>query len=154
MEIFITLNNVSSHQRLLDAVKVVLSSSNPFIKAFVITRASGMAAQAGIPEATKLSYRAGKPLIVLPTMKDAIELLKPSKVLIYFESEDSAVFSEALITSENRVMFVVDGSDGGYLRSDLGFGDLVRFPGFRNQLPPSASIALFLLWTSGRSRTQ
>ena len=154
MEILIALNNVSSHQRLLDAVKVVLSSSNPCIKAFVVTRASGMAAQAGIPEATKQSYRAGKPLIVLPTLRDAVELLKPSKVLIHFESEDSVVFSEALITSENRVMFVADGSDGGYLRSDLGLGELVRFPGFRNQLPPSASIALFLLGISGRPRAQ
>lgn len=142
-ELIVVLNNVSSPQRLLDTVKVVLSAKQQEVKALVITKASGMAAQAGVPDASRVTYKQGKPLIVLPTLKDAIELLKPDDILIYAAVEDAEDLNNITIEG-NRIMIVVDGSDNGPSRGDLALGKIISIYEFSRQLPPAAATAVLM----------
>ncbi len=76
------IHNPASVQKLLDAVKVSLGFG---LKTIVVTKAVGTAAQQGVPEAFRLVLRSGgATLIVLPDIKDAVELLHPDSV--YFLS--------------------------------------------------------------------
>ncbi len=72
------IHNPASVQKLLDAVKVSLGFG---IKTIIVTKAVGTAAQQGVPEAFRLVLRSGATLIVLPDIKDAIELLHPDSIL-------------------------------------------------------------------------
>lgn len=81
--IYIVLYAPSSVQKLLDFLKTVylLEKAIP-----VIIRPYGAAAQVGLPEAHRLSYKLNKPLIVLPELSDLEELLHCDPV--YYVSED------------------------------------------------------------------
>jgi len=145
-ELIIVLNNVSSPQRLIDTTKVFLSVDEEWMKALVVTRASGMAAQTGIPEASKATYKKGKPLIVLSGVKDAVELLKPNKVLIYHPDPESKDITELLpeLRNSGRLMLVIDGSEGGPSRADLALGEPVKIGVFTEKLPAAAALALII----------
>ncbi len=152
-ELIVVLNNVSSPQRLLDTVKVVLSAKQPEVKALVITKASGMAAQAGVPDASRMTYKQGKPLIVLPALKDAIELLKPEDILIYAAVEGAEDLNNTSIQGK-RIMIVVDGSDNGPSRTDLALGKTVSINEFSRQLPPAAAAAILMRELNKRMKDQ
>ncbi len=142
-EIIFVLNNVASPQRLVDSVKTAYSiESKIHVKAFIITKVSGMAAQTGLPEASKYAYKLGRPLIILPTLKDAIELLSPAKtILITKRSSNSRSLEDLEPTTEGVLMIVVSGSDGEFSKSELALGEHYHVPAF-TYLTPSASIAL------------
>ncbi len=75
------IHNPASVQKLLDAVRVSLGFG---VRTIVVTKAVGTAAQQGIPEAFRLVLKSGVALVVLPDIKDAVELLRPDN--IYFLS--------------------------------------------------------------------
>ena len=143
VEIIYVLNNVTSPQRLIDAVKTAYSiESGPRIKAFIVTKVTGMAAQTGLPEASRYTYKLGKPLIILPTLKDAIELLNPARIiLITKRSDNSKSLEDVEVSGSDTLMIVVSGSDSEFAKSELALGDHFHIPLF-TFLTPSASIAL------------
>ncbi len=147
IEVFIGINNVSSPQRLVDAVKATLAYNDNYglqVKGMVVTKASGMAVQAGVPDASRVAYREGKTLILLPTLKDAIELLKPEVTILNLQEETSETIDNIKILPESRILYVTAGHEDGYSKQDLALGTLVRFKEFKTYIPPAASIALFL----------
>ncbi|MCD6324234.1 MAG: hypothetical protein J7L55_03910 [Desulfurococcales archaeon] len=147
IEVYVGINNVSSPQRLVDAVKTILAfeaGGDLEIKGVVVTKASGMAAQAGVPDASRLMYREGKPLILLPTLKDAVELLKPDMTLLNEQVKDSAAVCELEVPPNSRVLYVVSGHEDGFLKQELALGTPVKFAGISRYVPPAAAVALFL----------
>lgn len=143
VDLVFVLNNVASPQKLVDSVKTAYGIvSKPRIRAFVVTKVSGMAAQTGLPEASKYAYKLGMPLIILPVLKDAVELLSPIKtILIVKESDNSMSLEELEPLAEGTLMVVVSGNDGEFSKSELALGEHYHIPGL-TYLTPSASIAL------------
>ena len=143
VDVIFVLNNVTSPQRLIDAVKVAYGVKSKLpIKAFIVTRVSGMAAQTGIPEAGRYAYKLNKPLIILPTLRDAIELLNPKRtILITKKTDTSKSLEEISLNNEETLMIVVSGNDSEFTKSELGLGEHYHIPSF-TFLTPSASIAL------------
>ncbi|MGC9104855.1 MAG: RecB-family nuclease [Thermoprotei archaeon] len=115
----LVLHNVTSTQRLVDTARLAFQNG----VMFVVTKVGGTAAQAGIPEASKLAYRLGKPFLVLPDLKDAVELLSPSKVFLVTNNSQKRLTSEDLT---DKVMVVIPGTENGFSKFDLGLGDQVR----------------------------
>lgn len=74
---YIALYGPTSVQRIIDFLKTVyaLGGATP-----VIIKPVGAAAQIGVPEAHKIAYKLGKPLIVLPEITDLKELFNPAKI--------------------------------------------------------------------------
>ncbi len=75
---YIGIYGASSIQRLTDFLRAIyeLGGGTP-----VIIKPVGAAAQIGVPEAHKTAYRLGKPLIVLPSIRDLAEIFKPARLL-------------------------------------------------------------------------
>jgi len=98
--LMLIVHNVGSAQRLVDLVKAAYSINK--VSLVIITRPYGAAAQSGIPDANRIAFRRGKGFIVLPELRDAIELIKPN--LVYTVSWD---YGERVVPSK---LNVVDGT--------------------------------------------
>ncbi|MEM1832411.1 MAG: RecB-family nuclease, partial [Desulfurococcaceae archaeon] len=71
-ELYLALYSPSSVQRLLDFLKTVYAVNNVVP---VVIKPFGAAAQVGVPEAHRISYKLSKPLIILPEIMDLKRLL-------------------------------------------------------------------------------
>ncbi len=144
----VVFHEVSSVQRLQDMAKLVYGLTNEAI--LVVTRPSGAAAQIGIPEIGKLAYKNNKPLIVLPDIKDAIELLKPKIVLTisnrYGEPLNIDKIVDMLSSSGDIVMIIASGTETGLSKEEAYLGKPVK-PPTQGDIGPIAStaIALYIL---------
>lgn len=115
----LVLHNVTSTQRLVDTARLAFQND----VMFVVTKAGGTAAQAGVPEASKLAYKLGKPFLVLPDLKDAVDLLSPDKVFLVTNSSQKKLLEEDL---KGKAMVVVSGAENGFSKFDLSLGESVR----------------------------
>ncbi len=113
----LVLHNVTSTQRLIDTARIAFDND----AMFVVTKPGGTAAQAGIPEVSKLAYRMGKPFLVLPELKDAIELLSPEKVFLISNSGRKLTGDDL----KGKVMVVLPGTESGFTKFELTLGEQV-----------------------------
>lgn len=143
LEIIVVVNNVSSPQRLVDFAKLVYGLSN-LRSNLVFTRVSGMAAQTGVPEVSKYLYRLGKPLLVLPSPQDVVDLLKPDKILVLAKTEISRDINEVANELRGRVALLVNGSDSPPSKTELSLGDHVTVKELDPSSPPQAVLAIVL----------
>ncbi len=141
----IVFHEVSSVQRLQDMAKLAYGFANETI--LVVTKPSGAAAQIGIPEIGRLAYRNNKPLIVLPDIKDAIELLKPKIVLTisdkYGEPLSIDKIAEILSNSNDTVMIIASGTETGLSKEEAYLGKPIK-PPTQGDIGPIASTAILL----------
>ncbi|MEM2005303.1 MAG: RecB-family nuclease [Zestosphaera sp.] len=143
LELVVVLNNISSPQRLTDVAKLVYGLSG--LKAgLVVTRVSGMAAQSGVPEVSKYAFRRGRPFLVLPSLQDALDMLRPDRVLVLAKTEVSKDVGEVVSRLEGRVAVLVNGSDSPPTKAELALGEHVTVAGFDESLPPQAALAVVL----------
>ncbi|MGC8570482.1 RecB-family nuclease [Caldivirga sp.] len=107
-ELIVLIDNVSSVARAVEFAKVVYGFG---IKNLVLTHVYGSAAQQGVPEAFKIALRYSSSLIVLPTIKDAVDLFKPDNILIIRRIGPQVKPLAEFISISGRIMLAVDGSD-------------------------------------------
>ncbi|MCC6032588.1 MAG: RecB-family nuclease [Desulfurococcaceae archaeon] len=143
LELVVVVNNVSSPQRLIDFAKLVYGLTN-LRSSLVFTRVSGMAAQTGIPEVGRYLFRLGKPLLILPTPQDVIDLLKPDKVLVLAKTEVSKDIEEVASGLRGKVALVVNGGDTPPSKTELSLGDHVMVGELDPSTPPQAALAITL----------
>ncbi len=157
VKVFVILNNVSSPQRLMDTAKVVFSVKGGIKPAgFVVCRASGMAAQTGVPEVARLAYKLGESFLILPSLNDAIEVINPTKVLLLV-NEGGRELKEVIkeLSKDDVVALVVSGSDNGFSKGELGLGQLVSISYFRTLPPaPAVATALYIIASELRSTSE
>jgi len=150
--VVICIHNVASPQRLIDLAKVVFSLGD--MNVLVASRVTGMAAQTGVPEVMRYAYKLRKSFLVFPSLQDAIELLKPDKVLLLvpegFPEAESLI---SKVTQDKRLLLVISGSEDGFTRADLGLGDAVYLPGIKEFLPSAALVAIALWALKVRTQT-
>ncbi|MCG2880753.1 MAG: RecB-family nuclease [Vulcanisaeta sp.] len=111
------IHNPASVQKLLDAVKASLGFG---VRTVVITKAVGAAAQQGVPEAFRMAMKVGASLIVLPDIKDAIELLRPDAVYLL------STRGEPMGELSGKVLLIVQASDQQFTPSELSLGRQVK----------------------------
>lgn len=143
LELIVVVSNVSSPQRLIDFARLVYGLSD-LRSSLVFTRVSGMAAQSGVPEVGKYLYKLGKPLLLLPSPQDVVELLKPDKVLVLAKTEISRDIEEIVGSLRGRVALLVNGGDTPPTKTELSLGDHVMVGGLDPSLPPQATLAIIL----------
>lgn len=142
MEVIPVLHNVSSVQRVSDMARLVYSLG---YQTLVVTKAYGGAAEAGIPEATRIALKEGKRLIVLPDLNDAVELLAPDKTLIvtrdYMEEEYDPSNPPVY---EGRVLIVFQGSEPDFTVKEAKMGTPIYLRGVEGRLGPIAEASIIL----------
>jgi len=152
LELVVVVNNVSSPQRLIDFAKMVYGLIN-LKSSLVFTRVSGMAAQTGVPEVSKYLFRLGKPLLILPTPQDVIDLLKPDRVLVLAKTEVSKDIEEVASDLKGKVALVVNGGDTPPSKTELSLGDHVMVGELDPSTPPQATLAI-ALYVIAKKRTR
>jgi len=137
------LHNVFSPQRVVEAARIVYGLGYDVL---VVTKASGSAAQLGVPEAQKIALRENKTLIYLPDLPDAVDLLKPSHVLLVVPPRFSAKeLLKALGDLQGRVLIVFGGAEPGLTKRELEMGLPVHIEGLEDiGVVGTMAIALFL----------
>ncbi len=138
-KLMLAIYTVSSVQRLLDFIKTVYVYG---IGVPVVIKPIGAAAQVGIPEAHKVAYKSGRPLIVLPDIKDLAEVIGLNEVLLV--SEKGSLLEIRSLSLDHAVAIVFHGGDGDFTRSEAQYGKPVWFKEIPPKLPPVAQATVLL----------
>ena len=145
----VAIYNVSSPQRLVDVARLVYGCN--ITDMLVVVRPTGMAAQVGLPEVSKLAYRRSKKLLVLASAQELHEIL-PGRRLIFIVHGVSGVSYLEDTELKGDEVIVVHGGDGTFTRSELALGEAFTLKGFEELQNPVADVAITLyhLITRGR----
>ena len=136
------MHNVYSQQRVVEAARVVYGLG---FRVFVVTKASGSAAQAGVPEAQKLALKLGKTFAYLPDLPDVIEVFKPTQVLLFVPKKYAQMpLSEASKGLAGRIIAVFGGSDPGLSKKELEIGLAVYPDGVEEDIGSTGMVAISL----------
>jgi len=142
VEILPVLHNVFSQQRVVEAARVVYGLG---FHTFIVTKASGSAAQVGVPEAQKIALKMGRAFIYLPDLPDALEVLRPDKVLLFVPKKYAQVpLAEAIRDARGRVLTVFGGADPGLSKRELELGVAVYPEGVLDDIGSTGLLAIGL----------
>jgi len=135
----LVLAGVTSPHRLVESVRVAYGFRGVSVDAFVVVRATGMAAQAGVPEAYKVALRYGKPLIVLPSTKDLLEYVRFEEVYsVVPGSQSSRSIEEVRPRGSCALIF---SEEGGRVEVP---SEVISIPELPPEAPPQVAIAVTL----------
>ena len=143
--IYVVLHNVHSASKTVETAQVVygLGFSN-----FVVSKAEGSAAQAGVPDANRLAMRMKQNFMVLPDIKDVLEVLNIEKPLLITspvltkERFDFGQLAERVKSGE-RIAIILSGSNSSFSRKEMDLGE-PRSLDARVDIGPSGSAAIIL----------
>ncbi len=97
----IAYHNIHSQIKLEEFAKTVFAYD---INLFVVSKATGVAAQGGIPYVSKLAFERKKKVLIVKDIFDAVELLKPRKIyLVTDDVENEINFKE--ISKDSLIVF-------------------------------------------------
>lgn len=123
--VYLVAYSPSSPQRLIDIARLAYSSS--VISGLVVVKPVGMAAQVGLPEAFKLAYKLGRSLVVLPRLKDVVEVLQVGEAaFIVQNAKEAPTFDEVLEGLRGTVAVVVQAGETPFTKEDLGMGVVTK----------------------------
>ncbi len=152
MGVTLVLAGVTSPHKLVESVKVAYGFRGIPVDAFVVVRATGMAAQMGVPEAYRVALKYGKPLIVLPSAKDLLEYVKFEEVYsVVPGAQSSRRVEEVQLRGSCALIFTEEGG-----RVEVP-SEVLSIPELPPETPPQVAIAVALyilskfLKTSGSS---
>lgn len=103
----------------------------------VIVKPIGAAAQIGIPEAHKIAFKTGKPLIVLPELSDVSKVLGASPVYYLSEEGEEKDFEEVFTVNTNAAV-VLNAGDVEPSRKELENVKIVWIKKFPRGISSSA----------------
>ena len=143
--IYVVLHNVHSASKTVETAQVVygLGFSN-----FVVSKAEGSAAQAGVPDANRLAMKMKQNFMVLPDLKDVLEVLNierplliTSPVLTKERLDLNQLFERT--KSEERIAIMLSGSNSSFSRKEMDFGEC-RSLEARVDIGPAGTAAIIL----------
>ncbi|MFW9793762.1 MAG: RecB-family nuclease [Candidatus Thorarchaeota archaeon] len=142
--IYVVLHNVHSASKTIETAQVVygLGFSN-----FVVSKAEGSAAQAGVPDANRLAMKMKCNFMVLPDLKDVLEVLSVEHPLMIASPVlvknrlDFKKLSEQ--TKSGRVAIILSGSSSSFSRKEMDLGDCFSLEALVD-IGPSGTAAVVL----------
>ena len=144
------LHDVSSVQRLVDMARLVYGLG---LRSFVASKVYGAAATNGVPEVTKMALKLGAGFYVVPSVREAVELLRPDTVLVVsYEHGEPVDPSEAVGLFKGRTVVIFGGTDASPTREEASLGKPIYPRGAGSRLGPIAEAAIVLYPLVSRSR--
>ncbi len=141
-ELFIGIHNVASVQKLIDFSKAVYAFSPP-VKGLVMSKVGGTAAQAGIPEVMKMAYKQGKSVMVLPDLKDVMEVINPDKVILISPFAEEEMRNDDLLEAK-RLLVLFNGIENDFQKTEQVIGEHVRIPYIKADIGPTGLFVAFI----------
>jgi SpoU rRNA methylase family enzyme len=99
---FVIFHNFASQIKLEEMARTALAYG---AKLVVVSKATGMAAQAGIPTVSRLVFEKGGRLLVTHTLEEALELLNPKKVYLITDLAQEELKKEEIEEGNAYVFF-------------------------------------------------
>ena len=110
----VVYHDVHSVAKLQEIARIVFAYEN--VDLFVISRPQGTAAQTGVPEIHLAAAKKGKKILVVPDLKDAVDLLSPEHVFIITRKAEKTLDPKEV--GEND-MIVVAGTEPDATKFDI-----------------------------------
>ncbi len=138
------LHNVSSSQKVVEVAKLVYGLG---YKNFIVTKATGSAAQIGIPDAQKIALKRGTNFFYLGDIDDVIELFKPDLVLTIVPKKYTSISLEDVINdikNREKILLIFGGLDPGLSKIEIEKGTPVSPPQIEENIGTIGLIAITL----------
>ncbi|MFW9798817.1 MAG: RecB-family nuclease [Candidatus Thorarchaeota archaeon] len=123
--VYVVLHDVHAVSRVIETAQVVygLGFSN-----FVVSKAEGSAAQTGVPEANRLAMKMKGSFMVLPDLRDVLEVLNAERPVLII----SPVLTKERVDIDNlvsrvksgeRFVIAFSGSNKSFSRKEMDMGN-------------------------------
>jgi SpoU rRNA methylase family enzyme len=151
--VYVVLHNVHSASKTIETAQVIYGLGFPN---FVVSKAEGSSAQSGVPDANRLAIRMKQNFMVLPDLKDVLEVLNIEYSLfitspkLVKEHVDLNQLSEQT-KSGKRIAIVVSGSNSSFSRNEMDLGDCKSLEA-EVDIGPSGSVAIILYSLIGQKK--
>ncbi len=145
-DIFLALHGPHSRSIVVQFVQTALGYG---YKNIIISKASGSAATAGIPEASKIAFPQSATLLIVGNISDAINLVDPKHVYLIVSrrySTEKLDFDSVRshVGQENKILFVFGGSSPGLSRRDMDLGKACHITWANEEIAPIAYLGIIL----------
>ena len=148
--VYVVLHNVHSASKTIETAQVVYGLGFPN---YVVSKAEGSAAQSGVPDANRLALKMKRNFMVLPDLRDVLEVLSISSPLLVTsprlvkERIDLTKLQEQTRSGE-RIAIILSGSNSSFSRKEMDLGDCKSLEADVDIGPAgSAAIILYALST-------
>lgn len=136
------LHNVMSAYRIIESAKIVYGLG---FRIFVVSKASGSAAQSGLPEAQRIAIRFNRNLVFLKDIDDVIEIFRPIRMLMVLPGKYGGVpLSDLEGDLKKGAILVFGGSEPGLSKREIEKGTLVYPDYVTEDLSPTGLLAITL----------
>ncbi len=99
---YLIFHNFASQIKLEEMARTALAYGADLV---VVSKATGMAAQAGIPTVSRLVFEKGGRLLVTHSLEEALDLLKPEKVYLITDLAEEELKPEEIEEGAAYVFF-------------------------------------------------
>ncbi|TFH11371.1 MAG: hypothetical protein E4H14_00855 [Candidatus Thorarchaeota archaeon] len=151
--IYVVLHNVQSASKTIETAQVVYGLGFPN---FVVSKAEGSSAQSGVPDANRLAIRMERNFMVLPDLKDVIEVLNFDYSLLVTSPKlvkellDFDQLSQRIHSGE-KIAIILSGSNSSFSRKEMDLGEC-KSPEAEVDIGPSGSAAIILYSLIGQKK--
>lgn len=143
--VYVVLHDVHAVSKVVETAQVVYGLGFPN---FVVTKAEGSAAQTGVPEANRLAMKMKGSFMVLPDLRDALDVLNVERPLLITSPmlTKEHIKIEAIMSrvkSGERVVVAFSGSNKSFSRKEMDLGECFSLDA-RVDIGPAGSAAVVL----------
>ncbi len=124
MRLHIAVYAPSSPQRLVDMARLAFAFD--FVKSFIVVKPTGMAAQVGLADVSKMAYKLGKNLVILQSLSELIEVLKADKIFVLVHDPEARSVEE--VQMEGDIIVVIQGGEAPIPKQEAALGEPIRIP--------------------------
>ena len=143
--VYVILHNVHSASKTIETAQVVYALGFPN---YIVSKAEGSAAQSGVPDANRLAIKMKQNFMVLPDLKDVLELFNFDYTLLVTspklvkEHIDMSQLAQRTLAGE-KIAIILSGSNSSFSRKEMDLGDCKSLKA-KVDLGPSGSAAIIL----------
>ena len=144
-KVYVILHNVHSASKTIETAQVVYALGFPN---YVVSKAEGSAAQSGVPDANRLAIKMKQNFMVLPDLKDVLDLFNFDYALLVTspklvkEHVDMSQIAQRALNGE-KIAIILSGSNSSFSRKEMDLGDCKSLEA-KVDLGPSGSAAIIL----------
>ncbi|MCX8209019.1 MAG: RecB-family nuclease [Sulfolobales archaeon] len=139
--ITVVLSGVSSPHKLVESVRVAYGFRGVSVDLFIVTRPTGLASQAGVPEAYRVALKYGKPLVVLSSLKEVFEYFKFDEVYSVLPGQSGLRRLDEISVRNSKYALIFTGEEHGRSEAPV---EVLTIPELPADSPPQVTIALAL----------
>ncbi|HID80491.1 MAG TPA: hypothetical protein EYP48_02100 [Ignisphaera sp.] len=140
----------SSPQRLIDIARLAFSFD--FVKSLVIVKPTGMAAQVGLADVSKLSYKTNRNLLILHSLSELPEVIKVDRMFVLVHDVEARDLKD--IEIQGDIAIVIQGGDMPIPKQEIAVAEPITIAVSYGSAIPVADTAILLFIINERLKEE